>query len=300
MQIQTFSVVVGTRACNAKCPFCVSRMTGFDELPGNREINRRNLRKAMALAKLGGSTTVLITGKGEPTLYPGEISEYLELFANSFPFIELQTNGLELGWLARDGEGKAKKLNVDTLRNWHALGLNTIALSVVDIDSKKNAQVYNADYPELSETAEFLHGLGFSLRLCVMAQNGCVDTPQRLEEVLDFCKRTKIEQLTLRPLRKPEAATQNDAASQYVADHGVDGAVFSKMTNWVRDKGTRLMRLMHGAEIYDVAGQNICLSDCLTVDSREDDIRTLIFYGDGRLTYDWQYEGAVLLGGDLD
>ena len=49
-----------------------------------------------------------------------------------------------------------------------------------------------------------------------------------------------------------------------------------------------------------MAGQNICLSDCLTVDSREDDIRTLIFYGDGRLTYDWQYEGAVLLGGDLD
>ena len=26
MRIQTFSIVVGTKACNAKCPFCVSRI----------------------------------------------------------------------------------------------------------------------------------------------------------------------------------------------------------------------------------------------------------------------------------
>ena len=27
MKIQTFSIVAGTEACNAKCPFCVSKMT---------------------------------------------------------------------------------------------------------------------------------------------------------------------------------------------------------------------------------------------------------------------------------
>lgn len=299
MQIQTFSVVVGTRACNAKCPFCVSRMTGFGQLPANREIHERNLRKAIALAKLGGSTTVLMTGKGEPTLYPEEVTRYLELLADNFPFIEIQTNGLELGWLARDGRAHPKGLTVATLKKWYDLGLNTIALSVVDIDPGKNAKVYHQDYPDLALTADFLHGLGFSLRLCVMAQEHCVDSPQRLNAVLDFCRRSRIEQLTIRPLRKPEATTQNDEASRYVTEHGVDDATFSLMTDWVRDNGTRLMRLMHGAEIYDVAGQNVCLSDCLTVDSREDDIRTLIFYGDGRITYDWQYEGAVLLGGDV-
>ena len=55
----------------------------------------------------------------------------------------------------------------------------------------------------------------------------------------------------------------------------------------------------NGAKIYDVAGQNVCLADCLTIKPTTDDIRTLIFYGDGRLTYDWQYEGALLLGGNL-
>ena len=39
MRIQTISVVVGTRAGNARCPFCVSRMTGFSELPATRGIN---------------------------------------------------------------------------------------------------------------------------------------------------------------------------------------------------------------------------------------------------------------------
>ncbi len=57
------------------------------------------------------------------------------------------------------------------------------------------------------------------------------------------------------------------------------------------------MSLMHGAKVYDVDGQNVCISDCLTVEPDSDSIRTLIFYSDGRVTYDWQHDGAVLLGG---
>jgi len=35
MKIQTMSVVVGTSACNAKCPFCVSSTTFTPDLPTN-------------------------------------------------------------------------------------------------------------------------------------------------------------------------------------------------------------------------------------------------------------------------
>jgi hypothetical protein len=55
---------------------------------------------------------------------------------------------------------------------------------------------------------------------------------------------------------------------------------------------------MHGARVYDVGGQNVCVSDCLTREPETANVRTLIFYGDGRVTYDWQYDGAVLLGGE--
>lgn len=53
MKIQTFSIVVGNRACDARCPFCVSRLTGFATLPKTRKINRINFDKACRLAQFG-------------------------------------------------------------------------------------------------------------------------------------------------------------------------------------------------------------------------------------------------------
>ena len=78
MKIQTFSIVAGSEACNARCPFCISKMTvahGIDLK--EPEVNWRNLRKACLLAQACGVTTAMITGKGEPTLFPNQITRYL-------------------------------------------------------------------------------------------------------------------------------------------------------------------------------------------------------------------------------
>ncbi|MBI2483390.1 radical SAM protein [Candidatus Uhrbacteria bacterium] len=298
MQIQTFSIVVGTKACNARCPFCVSSMTGFGELPKRGAIELVHFAKACQLARLAGTTTVLMTGKGEPTLYPEEISEYLRLLVRSqFPFIELQTNALDIGWLARDGRAKhAKSLERHTLAGWRQSGLNTVAISVVGIDPELNRPVYHDDYPDLATTIKFLHEIGFTVRLCVMMQQGSVDTPEALQRVIDFCRINLVEQLTVRPIRKPDHSEDRDV-STYVVERGITHDQELVIRTWVERQGRRLLSLMHGAIVYDVGGQNVCLSDCLTNDSSNGDIRTLIFYSDGRLTYDWQYEGAVLLGG---
>jgi len=296
MKIQTFSIVVGTRACNARCPFCVSRMTGFGVLPKSRGIDERNLRKAIAAARLGGTTTVLMTGKGEPTLYPEEVTRYLELLGDAFPFVELQTNALEIGRLCRDGHSKIKGLTEETLAGWYKLGLDTLAVSVVDVAPEPNQSVYHPDYPDLGATLSFLHGLGFSLRLCVMMQRGAVDSPERVAEVVDWCRERGVDQLTVRPIRRPAETTQSTTASEYVGEHGLTGSEVDAIEAWIESEGTQLMTLLHGARIFDVGGQNVCLADCLTVEAETDDIRTLIYYGDGRIAYDWQYPGAVLLG----
>ena len=87
MKIQTLSVVVGNRSCNATCPFCISACTPKADLPTNP--NWRNFKKACRLAQIGGATTVLLTGKGEPTLHPQLINDYLgHLEEFQFPFIE--------------------------------------------------------------------------------------------------------------------------------------------------------------------------------------------------------------------
>ena len=300
MKIQTFSIVAGTRGCNAHCPFCVSKMTGFEEVDAAaRRINERNFRKAAALAERAGTTTVLITGKGEPTLYPDEITRYLELLAERpFPLVELQTNGLAMGWLARDGRSNSR-LTREHLTQWYALGLDTIALSVVDIHREANARIYHDDPPDLATTIASLKAIGFSIRLCVMMQRGIVDTTERLAEVVAFCREHRVDQLTVRPIRRPRTSESDDAAS-YVDTHGLDEDEVERLQRFVAQRGTLLLTLMHGARVYDVAGQNVCVSDCLTVEAESDNIRTLIFYGDGRVAYDWQYDGAVLLGGVAD
>lgn len=304
MKIQTFSIVIGTKACNAGCPFCVSHMTGFKDVPKRGEIYKPNFEKACRMAQMNGTTTVLMTGKGEPTLYPEEITEYLKLLSEwGFPLIELQTNALDIGWLASDGLARdCKRLSRETLANWRKLGLNTIAISVVSERPEHNIEVYlnksrHKDYPDLSTTIAFLHEIGFTVRLCVMMQKGAVDTPKRVEELITFCKQTQVDQLTIRPIRRTAAPTNSDPTSLYVDQRGIDESETRAIRRWCDDNGTKLMSLMHGATVYDIRGQNCCLSDCLTIDATADDIRTLIFYSDGRLAYDWQYAGATILRG---
>lgn len=296
MRIQTFSIVAGTRACDARCPFCVSKMTGYDEIPRGRDINARNLAKAALLAERAGTTTVLFTGKGEPTLYPDEISEYLRLLeGRPFPMMELQTNALAIGRLAEAGDS-GTQLNAAHLREWYALGLDTIAVSVVDIDAEANQKVYSEDYPDLARTVGYLHEHGFSVRLCVIMHAGAVDSPERLEEVITFCRDQGVEQLTIRPVRRP-AKTESRVASEWVGHHALSDAQIEAIQRWADQRGTLLMSLMHGARVYDVDGQNLCVSDCLTVEPESNDVRTLIFFSDGRVAYDWQHDGAILLGG---
>ncbi|MDO8583596.1 MAG: radical SAM protein [bacterium] len=298
MEIQTLSVVIGSRACDARCPFCVSKMTGFDELKtGRREINEGNFRKACEFAHIGGTTTVLFTGKGEPTLYPEEISRYLELLQNQkFPFIELQTNGLSIGRLIRDGKSNVKGMDLMRLEDWHRAGLNTIAISTVGIRPLLNREIYADDYPVLEETIAGVHRSGFTVRLGVMMVKGGVDVPAEVDTVIKFAQRNNVEQLTFRPIRKPEH-THSDATSAFVTERGINKEQERVVREWVAANGTKIMSLMHDATVYDVDGQNVCMTDALTCRPEGKDIRTLIFYSNGRLAYSWDQPGAVILGG---
>lgn len=311
MKIQTFSIVTGTEACDAHCDFCVSHTTGFEELPKEDALNKTNFRKAVKLATMGGCTTVLFTGKGEPTLYPAEITEYLNLFlemGEPFPFLELQTNAIRIGQVAAKASPKEDSIDpfLTYLQDWRLMGLNTIAISTVGVDPNWNKQTYlhhrDVEYPDLANTIQTLHKLGYTVRLCVMMQKGMVDSPERLKEVIDWCRVHEVAQLTARPIRKPDDnalhVLGNNSHVDWIREHGLDKEAELRIQGFVEAKGTHIMTLMNGgheAKVFDMMGQNICLSDCLTTEPANDDIRTLIFYRNGRLTYDWQYKGARLL-----
>ena len=291
MKIQTFSIVAGSAACNARCPFCISKMTVPHGIEAKEPaVNWRNFAKACQLARACGVTTAMITGKGEPTLFPNQITRYLhEMRPFDFPLAELQTNGIPLVERRASYAGH--------LEEWYHLGLTLLAVSVVHHDGARNREVYlphqerGIDLPEL---VLLLHDHGFSVRLaCVMAE-GYIDSPATLAELIDFARRHEVEQLTIRPVNRP-GASRDDVAYEWTDRHGLPDAKLAAVVAWLDAQGTRLMSLMHGATVYDVGGQNVCLTHSLTLDGAGEDLRQLIFFPDGHLRYDWQYPGAVLL-----
>lgn len=298
MKITTFSVVIGTESCDAHCPFCVSHMTGFSELGCCDTTNDRNLRKAIMLAERGGCTTALLTGKGEPTLYPEQVLEFVEKLNPHFPLVELQTNAIRIGDAA---VGENDELD-EYVERWLRAGLNTIAISVVDVEPDPNKKTYlhhrERQYPDLSRTTEYLHHLGYAVRLCVMAMHPYVDSVEGYVRVVNWCKSHEVEQLTIRPIRRPVSVGMAIDEASYVGIHGLSGDEEFAIHQDIESSSTRILRIGedgHAFNVFDVYGQNLALPDCLTVDGDSDSIRTLIFYPDGRLTYDWQHKGARLL-----
>ncbi len=205
---------------------------------------------------------------------------------NYFPLIEIQTNGLV--FMDRD---KWK----DRLEDWVGMGLTHVALSIVHYKNDENGTIYieNKQYPDLKSTIDCLVECGLSIRLNCIGLNGYIDSEDEIGDLLDFARNTGHEiQVTWRPVTVPSGCT-NEVA-RVTEELKVDRKNIEFIRDWVSLSGVLLYRLPHGAAIYDVNGQNFCLTNCLTKQPEENVIRQLIF-ADGRLRYDWDLKGAIIL-----
>lgn len=291
MRIQTFSIVAGSEACNARCPFCISKMTPPQGVELKEpSVNWRNFRKAALLAKQSGATTVLITSKGEPTLFPQQISKYLDAVKEfDFPFIELQTNGILLF------ENQEKYLPF--LKEWYDKGMTMIAISIVHYEPEKNRQIYlpyKKEYIDLPKLIKLLHNVGFSVRLTCILADGFIDNVEKLNKLVSFAKAHKVEHLTIRPVNKP-VKSRNNGVESWVGTNYLKEENFAAIKTFLETQGTRILQRAHDVIIYDLNGQNLCLTNCLIHDPTEEELRQFIFFPDGHLRYDWQYTGAILL-----
>lgn len=289
MKIQTFSILTGSEACNARCPFCVSKMTPpFGVTPKEPRVNWRNFEIACRFAKQSGATTAMLTGKGEPTIFPDQITKYLTALAKfEFPFIEIQTNGILINTYE------------PYLAMWHKLGMTTIAISIVHYEPEKNREIYlphKKRYIDLSVLATLLRANGFSLRFTCILANGFIDSAQKMRELIAFTKKNRIGQLTVTPVNEPET-TENQMVWDWAYAHRLTAEQREDITGYIKTNGTKLMRMVHGAEVFDLDGQNICLNNCLSLQPESEEMRNLIFFPNGDLRYYWQYPGALLLQG---
>ena len=288
MKVLTFSIVAGSLACNAKCPFCVAPMTPANGI-GTKEpaVNWRNFRKAAQLARDGGCSTAMITSKGEPTIFPEQVTRFLEeLEPFKFPISELQTNGL----LIADG-----RVTDAHLQKWYDLGLTTIAISVVHYERSKNKSIYtpHREYQDLPALIAKLKKFKFAVRLATVLVKGYLDSVDEMKKMIEFATANGVDQLTFRPVTKPDKS-ENESIYKWTAAHAIDDQLLVDCNAYLKEHGSELLELAHGATVYDVNGQNVCMTNCLTIQPKSEEMRQIIFYPDGAVRYAWQFSGARL------
>jgi len=288
MKIHTFTIVVGTTACNAKCPYCVSRMTPASDL-NTKDINWRNFDIACKFA-IKKCDTVLLTGKGEPTLSPDLVSEYLRHMEHyDFAFRELQTNGIRIEKDASDGSYS----HIDPhLKTWYELGLTTVSVSIAHHNPIENLRILRIkENYNFWNTVDKLHDFGFSVRInCTLTKDG-VDNKDQLNELMMQCDIHNVEQTTIRMVTVPEKS-ENEEVYRWTKEHQFDPY---DLDCYIRKHATKLLELPHGGVVYDYKGQNLCWANCLTGTTDPENIRQLIFFPNGKLRYDWRYKGAIIL-----
>jgi molybdenum cofactor biosynthesis enzyme MoaA len=287
MKIETLSVLVGGTACNASCPFCVSKMTVKQGMSlASQEINIPRLRKTIQFAERSGVSTVLLTGKGEPTLFPSQLLQYLSEVGNHFPFVELQTNGIALA------EGSIP------LRMLPPRGLTTVCLSLVHFKPEVNQRIYYSHRPEkeyfdLCKLIDDLHMAGITIRMSVMMMKGGIESIDDVRELITFAVSNGVEQVSIRSVTVPRLY-EDEQIFKWTSQNKLSIEELTTISNFLHKEGTLLLELRHGSKVFDIHGQNICLTDCLTPPKGEE-IRQIIFFPDGHVRYDWQYAGAILM-----
>jgi molybdenum cofactor biosynthesis enzyme MoaA len=288
MKIQTLSIISGGAACNARCPFCISQMTGKDIKV--EPINIQNFNKACRLAQINDVTNVIITGKGEPLIYPNQITDFLKaLKPFDFPVIELQTNGILLS--------QKPELYDSYLKEWHRLGLTFIALSIIHYDPEKNRNnyiPYEKSYPDLGKLITRLHSFGYSVRLTCTLIKGGIDSVVETKAMINHSRTWGAEQLTLRKVASPNNS-QNAVVSSWTKAHMISPEVLNDMEKYLLKNGTKIASFDYGGAIYDVANQNVCFTNALTLNKESESFRQAIYFPDGHVRFDWQYQGAIII-----
>ena len=153
----------------------------------------------------------------------------------------------------------------------------------------------NSEYIDLPDLIKYLHSFGFSLRLTCVCCKNMMDNEKSVEEFIKFAKENQVEQVTLRPVNDE---FRRKSAEEWIKENKLTDNQKAEIKEYLEKNGTKLLELERIGTIYDVNGQNVCISLPLnknTRDTNPENARNLIFFQDGHIRYEWEMEGGILL-----
>ena len=279
MRALTLTYIVGNRNCPNDCDICASKMTPDWGLGTEKVIvNPYAFKEAVNAALNHRPENLLLTGKGGPCLYPGQITQSLAWTAQVtgprqyyFDRIELQTDGSLL----------AKNEYNSYLEGWQAQGLDLIALSIYHFDSEKNVECLKPRSGkgfDLAGVIAKLNSMNYITRLsCVMLKD-YIDNIQQVKRLIDFAKEHDVFQLTLRMVDKPRKPLDEKVA-EYVDKNRLEDDQLQEIKEFLESEGRLCYHLPHAAPVFEVNDQNVCLTSGFTQPEVGDDIiRQLIVF----------------------
>lgn len=310
MNIQTISIVVPTKGCVNKCPFCVSRM---HDCPYENNWNEVQMRKRIQYAVMNGVNTCIITGTGEPLQNLSFLNKLENLFYRMdypFPNIELQTTGV---FLSQKIENPAKNIciypNIDLLKE---LGVNTISLSVSDIfEDINNLKIIGVSKKlefYLNELIPLLKEKGFNIRLSLnMLEKYDKFTPK---EIIGRCKFLSADQVTFRKMyyELKDGFTIN-AEGKWTQENKCSNETLQKIKNYIegyfyhtehvkteyiKGHGVFLYKLPFGGKVYSIEGMSTVMDDDCMAKENNETLKYIVLREDGKLYCRWDDRGSLI------
>lgn len=268
--------------CTARCPFCIAKMTY--QTPDNNGSLMASLPRAWRYAERNGIDTVMITGRGEPTISPSFSAVVNQAWDHGIPVIEVQTNG----WWVGEPRGNAWK-------NLTMPALSTVAISLASIDPIKSASIMGlfVDLYKLPEDVKTLQTQHRKMvRLCLNLTK--FDDP---DDILAWCKEWAdrgINQITLHELSVPDNALNADTNGKWISNNRMPEYRRESLARRVRELGTPMRSLGYGTTVYDLFGASVIVNECATDDPGLAEPRSVILQSDGHMYHSWNHTGSII------
>lgn len=270
MKANNLTISIPNKGCNKKCPYCISDMT--PSVDSNPEIFLKRLLKAKKLAEHANVSSVLVTGKGEPTLNLDMVSTVGAVF-NEFP-LEIQTNGV---LFLQPSDSTLVKLS-----NY---GFDVISLS---FDNWFQFKDHSSTFKKIKE-------LGMTSRVTFNVTDFLPEDFE-LDSFFYLCREHSVDQFSLRNITYPSASKDNQTLEwikENTQNHMYEKLLGDFNSSFFATKAILIGSTSFGGKIYDVQGVSFTYFDsCIQENHNEEDIRSLIYQEDGHMYTTWNSKAS--------